>query len=137
MRTIGLALVAGMLAACATLSGEIDDKGRAYRETIDAPVGANLEPSAAEPSIQLFSGRIPARGSAGEEARERPEPQSACQAERWQSLISMTEAEARGEPLPEVVRVVPYQGIVTQDYREDRLNIYLDSMGRVFRVTCG
>ena len=136
MRTIGLALAAGMLAACATLSGEIDDGGRAYRETIDAPIEANLEPSAAEPSITLFSGRIPSRATA-EDTRERPKPDSACQAERWQSLIGRTETDARREPLPEVVRVIPYQGMVTQDYLPERLNIYLDSMGMVFRVTCG
>ena len=138
MRTIALAVAVGVIAGCATLTGEIDDGGRAYRQTIDAPVAANLEPLAAEPSIRLVDEPLPERGAAREGARRiGGEPASACQAELWQRLVGMSEAEVRQEALPETYRVVAYDAIITQEYLPDRLTIHLDRNGDVFRVVCG
>jgi hypothetical protein len=35
------------------------------------------------------------------------------------------------------VRVIPKDGVVTMDYREDRLNLYLDGAKKVERISCG
>jgi Peptidase inhibitor I78 family len=35
------------------------------------------------------------------------------------------------------LRWVPKDGMVTMDYREDRLNLHLDSKNRIVRVACG
>ncbi len=35
------------------------------------------------------------------------------------------------------IRVVPFGGIVTQEYNPYRMNFYLDSAGLVARVSCG
>ena len=137
MRTIVLAVAVGVVAGCATLSGEIEDGGRAYRETINAPVESNLEPLAAEPSIRLLDEPLSDRNARQSARRGGGEPASACQAEMWQHLIGMSEAEATAEDLPEKVRVVPFQALVTMDYLPDRLNLHLDRSGVVFRVVCG
>ncbi|SLN45282.1 I78 family peptidase inhibitor [Ruegeria meonggei] len=39
--------------------------------------------------------------------------------------------------LPERARVLGPDGIATQDYRIDRLNVYVDSEGVIQRLTCG
>jgi len=128
---------AAALAGCAGLNGDIDDGGRAYREAQNAPIDSNLEKLAAEPSITLVRERIPTRGERAEIARAASEPRSACDAEKWQVLIGRVEAGFADENLPEVTRVVPYGGFVTEDYRPDRLNLYLGPDERVFRVVCG
>jgi hypothetical protein len=35
------------------------------------------------------------------------------------------------------VRRVPKDGVITMDYREDRLNIWLDGANRIEKITCG
>lgn len=35
------------------------------------------------------------------------------------------------------VRVIPHDGMVTMDYRGDRLNLQLDEAGRIVAATCG
>jgi hypothetical protein len=137
MRTLTTALAAGLLAGCAALSGNVDDGGRTYREAQNAPIDANLEPLAAEPSIPLFSDRIPTRSSFGGGSRGGGEPESACLSERWQQLIGMTEAEAREQRLPSDARVIGWGALYTQDYEPARMNVHLDQNGRVYRVICG
>jgi hypothetical protein len=34
-------------------------------------------------------------------------------------------------------RVIPHNGMVTMDYRGDRLNIQLDEQGKIVAITCG
>jgi hypothetical protein len=137
MRTLTVALLACALAGCGALSGTVDDGGRAYRETINAPIDARLEPLAAEPSIQILNDRIPMRGGGGGGGGRDAGESSACEAERWQHLIGMEEADVRAERLPESVRVIEWGGMVTQDYQPGRLNVHLDQNGRVYRVLCG
>jgi hypothetical protein len=137
MRTLTTVLAAAALAGCAALSGNVDDGGRVYREAMDAPVDANLEPLAGEASIELFNDRLPTRSSFGSGSRSGGEPESGCQAERWQNLIGMTSAEAQGQDLPGGARVLEWGSIVTQEYLPTRMNVHLDQGGRVFRVICG
>lgn len=127
-------LAAGALAGCAALSGTVDDHGRTYRETTEAEVDANLEPLAAEASIELFNERVPERG--GRRAAG-GEPASACEAERWQSLLGVRGENVDRDALPEVYRVIPFGAMVTQDYLPNRLNVYLDQNDVVYRVICG
>jgi len=35
------------------------------------------------------------------------------------------------------VRVIPHEGMVTMDYRGDRLNVQLDADGKIAAITCG
>jgi hypothetical protein len=123
-----------MLAGCASL-GNVDDEGRVYREAIDAPVHANLEPLAGEPSIRILRDPIPARGAFGSGGDEGES--SACEAEHWQQLIGMTMADAQAQDLPDATRIVEWGGMVTQDYVPSRMNVHLDQNGRVYRVICG
>jgi hypothetical protein len=134
MRLLFAACVLGTLAGCGALSGNVDDGGRVFREAQEAPISANLEPPAAEPSIEILSDRIPGRGVGG--SRNVSED-SACEAERWQQLIGMTAADVQSQRLPENVRVIEWGGMVTQDYVPARLNVHLDQNGRVYRVICG
>lgn len=39
--------------------------------------------------------------------------------------------------LPSPVRIIGPDDIVTLDYREDRLNFYIDESDRIRRITCG
>jgi len=135
---IGLPLLAaGLLGACGILSGTVDDKGRAYQQTIDAPVESNLEPLAAQPSIQILNDRIPTRGG-GDTSRTGGEPPSACEAEMWMGLIGLDEDQVLAEKnLPAQMRIIHWGDMVTQDYIPSRLNIRLDQNGDVYRVTCG
>ncbi len=136
MRTPTVAVVlavAGLLAGCGSL-GTVDDDGRVFQQAIDAPVGATLEPLAAEPSIEILNDRIPGRGfGRGEEVARA----SGCEAESWQHLIGMTQADATAEDLPDSTRVVEWGSMVTQDYVPARMNVYLDQTGRAYRVICG
>jgi hypothetical protein len=136
MRTLITACVAGALAGCAALTGEIDDGGRVFRETQNSPVDSNLEPLAAEPSIPIISDRFPVRG-AGDDSRTGGEPASGCEAEMWQHLIGRTVAEVEAEDLPEGARVIEWGAITTQEYLPARMNVHLDQQGRVYRVICG
>ncbi len=137
MRTLTTALLAGVLAGgCATFTGSVDDKGRAYRETNEAPVAANLEPLAADPTIRIFNDRLPTRGGR-DQARAGGEPPSACEAERWQHLLGVPQSDVEAEDLPDSARIVEWGEVVTQDYEPSRLNVQLDQRGRVYRVICG
>jgi hypothetical protein len=132
MRLLFLACAAGALAGCASI-GNVEDDGRTFQRGQDAPVSANLEPLAAEPTIVL-NDRIPGRGqgSSGSVSED-----SACMAERWQHLIGATRAQVEAEALPANVRLIEWGAMVTQDYVPARMNVHLDQNGRVYRVICG
>lgn len=123
------------LAGCATFAGTVDDQGRAYRETTEAEVDANLEPLAAEASIQLLNERLPERG--GRSRSGAGEPASACEAEQWQRLLGQEGDAIETGALPDEYRIIPFGAMITQEYLPERLNIYLDQDGRVYRVICG
>jgi hypothetical protein len=65
-----------------------------------------------------------------------------CNAARAQPLVgrdgtSEVGAEALGLSGARTLRWIPPGTAVTMDYREDRLNIELDSRNRVTRIRCG
>jgi hypothetical protein len=65
-----------------------------------------------------------------------------CDAAKAQSLIGRArsdelEAEAMRLTGARMMRWLEPGAIVTQDYREDRLNIHLDDKDRIIRFNCG
>ncbi|MGD2133825.1 MAG: I78 family peptidase inhibitor [Maricaulaceae bacterium] len=135
MKTTLTALAAGLLAGCAVLTGDIDDGGRAYEQTNNAPVHSNIEPTAAEPTIEIINARPrPAGGGSGGGGASST---STCDLERWERLMGQPRANVVSQDLPESVRVISYGSMVTQDFVPERLNIWLDRNDNVYRVTCG
>ena len=69
-------------------------------------------------------------------------PERACDASKAQSLLGRsqdpaTEAEAKRLSGAGMVRWIPEGGMVTMDYREDRLNLRLDGSGKIVGIDCG
>ncbi|GEM_PF-70517 len=65
-----------------------------------------------------------------------------CNAEPAQGLIGRNANEAVVKQAmtasgAKSVRVIPHDGMVTMDYRGDRLNIQLDERGNIVAITCG
>ena len=58
-----------------------------------------------------------------------------CGAANWQQLIGQPRAAADAVPQPK--RVYHITDAVTQDFREDRINVVLDDSGTIGAVTCG
>jgi len=69
-------------------------------------------------------------------ALEKREPDS-CGAESLSGLIGQQEGVLRTVQLPAESRVVPFGALVTQEYNSHRVNIYLDEIGMIARITCG
>lgn len=61
----------------------------------------------------------------------------ACGAAGMQSLVGQGRDVLAAMTLPTGSRVIEPGMAVTEDYREDRLNIDLDDQGRIARVWCG
>ena len=65
-----------------------------------------------------------------------------CKAEAAQGMVGRSASEAVVKDATRVtgaksVRVIPHDGMVTMDYRGDRLNIQLDEQGKIVAITCG
>lgn len=58
-----------------------------------------------------------------------------CGARNWQQLIGQPREAADAVPQPK--RVYHITDAVTQDFREDRINVVLDDSGTIGAVTCG
>ncbi len=104
-----------------------------------AAVGADGEPGVVE-------------GSAGSgEIQPVPEDQirvgpglgeDSCKADAAQGLVGRSASEAVVKDAvrlsgAKAVRVIPHDGMVTMDYRGDRLNIQLDEHEKIVAITCG
>lgn len=68
--------------------------------------------------------------------------QGRCDAAKARKLVGRTPTKAvRTEALrlsgARASRTIPKDGVVTMDYREDRLNLYLDGSGKIERISCG
>jgi Peptidase inhibitor I78 family len=73
---------------------------------------------------------VPVRGS------------GSCEASKAQQLIGRGRSSELGSEAlrlsgARTVRWIPEGGMVTMDYREDRLNLHLDGHGKVVKVACG
>lgn len=67
-----------------------------------------------------------------------PAGATACGAENFGSYIGQTEAAFAAVTFPAgAMRVICHECAVTMDYREDRLNFWLDADGKIARVSCG
>jgi hypothetical protein len=122
MRTISTALLI-VLAGCAAQPAAESEPAP------EAPTAAEAEPPAkAEPA------QAPETATGG--------PERACDAGKAQSLLGRsesadTEAEAKRLSGAGIVRWIPEGGMVTMDYREDRLNLRLDGSGKIVGIDCG
>jgi hypothetical protein len=68
--------------------------------------------------------------------------ENSCEAEAAQSFLGRNANEAVVKEAvrasgAKTVRVIPHDGMVTMDYRGDRLNIQLDPQGKIVAITCG
>jgi hypothetical protein len=66
----------------------------------------------------------------------------ACNAAPAQKLVGRAKSNAAGAEAKRLsgartLRWIPKDGIVTMDYREDRLNLHLDGRKKIVRVNCG
>ena len=66
-----------------------------------------------------------------------PVDQGTCGAEGLQYLVGQPGAVLNGMRFSTDVRVIRPGTSVTMDYREDRLNIYLNRLGVIEKVACG
>jgi hypothetical protein len=67
---------------------------------------------------------------------------AACKAESLGDLVGKRASDARGDVMlkrsgARDLRWIAPNGIVTMDFRADRLNVYTDDKGRIGRFTCG
>ena len=65
-----------------------------------------------------------------------------CDAAKAQALVGRTASETVGSEAlrlsgARTLRRIPEGGMVTMDYREDRLNLHLDRQNRIVRIACG
>ena len=65
-----------------------------------------------------------------------------CDAAKARKLVGRTPTRAvKAEALrlsgARSLRKIPKDGVVTMDYREDRLNLWLDGSGKIDRISCG
>lgn len=95
---------------------------------------AVLAGCAAQPAAEAQPAGSPETATGG--------PERACDAAKAQSLLgrsesAATEAEAKRLSGAGIVRWIPEGGMVTMDYREDRLNLHLDRGGKIVRIACG
>lgn len=137
MRTLIMAVAAGALAACAALSRDIDDNGAARRLIEEAPTDAPVEQTLAQPTLRVVDRTF------GDVATAAPPPEvvareaASCDAGQWAALVGRPLSSIDQRLLPEPYRVVCADCLVTQEYKFNRLNVYLDREERITRFVCG
>ncbi len=69
---------------------------------------------------------------------ETPVPTTdACGASQLQYLVGDQSRVLQTMRFSQPVRIIPFGGMVTQDFQPQRLNIWLDQYDIISRVTCG
>lgn len=152
------------LVACAPMAPDASSKSEAPAETVAADARA-VEPSAADPAAvnpsapgavpdAALVGGAPRTVEGGPGAGEIPPvpdehirvgpglDEAACKAEAAQRFVGRSANEtvvkqAVAASGAKTVRVIPHDGMVTMDYRGDRLNIQLDEQGKIVSIACG
>jgi len=71
-----------------------------------------------------------------------PGLEESCDASRVQDVVGKKPEQALVDDAvrrsgAKAVRVIPHDGMVTMDYRGDRLNLQLDEAGRIVSARCG
>ncbi|MCG8440389.1 MAG: hypothetical protein MI723_01140 [Caulobacterales bacterium] len=135
------------IAACAAVSAgvacavtDVAEPGQSVRRADyeTAPVDERFDTEPADPSISVVDTEADRAVRRDEGVlRERPR-RHACRLDEFAALIGRPAEEAAEEGLPEGYRVFqsgeePPAG----DYDPDRLNLFLNRSGKVFRMTCG
>jgi len=97
--------------------------------------------------LSIFFGLAACGGAPEPEPTPAPEVPSApplptgvddgCKANDNANLIGMSADQLESTLLLLPTRVIRPNGIVTQDYRPNRLNIHVDDAGTVLRLSCG
>lgn len=64
-------------------------------------------------------------------------PKDLCRAEELQYLIGKPKSVLETMRFSQVIRVLEPGSIMTMDYSEKRLNIYLDEKNNIKRLSCG
>ncbi len=137
MKTLVIAVAAGAVAACAALSRDIDDGGRARRLLEEAPTDAPLDRVLAQPSLRVVD------RSFGDVEKSEPTPSESeraaktCNADEWAGLVGQPLSAVDQRLLPEPYRVICHGCLVTQEYMYNRLNLRLGPDGRIASVECG
>lgn len=138
LRTLIVAVAAGGLAACAALSRDFDDGGRAQRMLEEAPVDAPVDQTLGEPTLQVVERRF---GDTQDPVREGPDesPNAAqsCNAGEWAALVGRPLRSIDQRLLPEPYRVICDGCLASQEFKYNRLNIYLRADGTIDRFVCG
>jgi len=62
--------------------------------------------------------------------------QPRCGAENYYDLLGKREAALDGRALPQSVRVLHPEDVITMDFSPDRLTIDIDTSGLISSVTC-
>lgn len=139
-RVVYAAVCAGVMSGCASL-GSIDDGGRAARQVENAPTAVAAQDDVlGDASVQLASRKFDLRrkeAKAADARRDAAATVRPCDASRHQEWVGTDIAGVDFRELPRVYRVVPNGAMVTQEYREERLSLYLDANSIVTRVVCG
>ncbi len=137
IKTLVVAVAAGAVAACAALSRDIDDGGRARRLLEEAPTDAPLDRVLAQPSLRVVD------RSFGDIEKSEPTPSESersaktCRADEWAGLVGRPLGDVDQRLLPEPYRVICYGCLVTQEYMYNRLNLRLDANGLIASIECG
>lgn len=106
---------------------------------------AAADASAAAPPVagEGAEGGAPPPGSPpAPEVIVAPGLDESCDASRVQDVIGKKPDQAVVEDAvrrsgAKAVRVIPHDGMMTMDYRGDRLNLQLDPAGKILTATCG
>jgi hypothetical protein len=85
---------------------------------------------------------VPPPPGGEDEVRTDDDPRYVCKAERAQHLVGRPSSQELGAETVRLtgartLRWIPEGGIVTMDYRTDRVNVELDRQNRVTRIRCG
>lgn len=151
MSRLSMPIVLLTLAACAPVApgaSTKSDGSAADPAAVDASAPETSMPDAA--SVGGAPGAVAGNPGSGE-IQPVPDEQirvgpglgdDACNAEPAQGLIGRNASEAVVKQAmtasgAKSVRVIPHDGMVTMDYRGDRLNIQLDERGNIVAITCG
>ena len=74
---------------------------------------------------------------ATQQAAAQTQVATACNSSTLQWMIGQPEGVIVGVEIGGPVRVISYSQTVSTDYNATRTNFYLDTAGRITRVTCG
>ena len=135
-RMIPVALV---LAACSTTqpTQPVPDTVGAPLETAASGIAADESGAgiAADTAAALDATASPG-ASTGAATAASSSPLAECQGEKMQAYIGVPIAQV-SKQAPANLRIITPSSVVTQDYRPDRLNVYVDDAGKITRLTCG